>query len=215
VPNLALGCNTASDPFAGVYPAPSTACTVTGQNYSGTVTLYPGVYCGWFNFNGVTDVTFNPGVYVIRNGGWNVSGGSFKGNGVTFYFADTSKIQFNSGMDTDLSPPRNGPLKGVLFHEAPNLPKSNFIFNNAIRNKMEGLIYLPSRDVTFNADSKMGNDKSTIVVHRLILNNVKMKLQPDPDAPIGQTTQGSAASGGGSQTITQTVTLPGKPALVK
>jgi Flp pilus assembly protein TadG len=217
VPNLALGCSTVSDPFAGVYAAPSTTCTVNGQNYSGTVTLNPGVYCGWFNFNGVTDVTFNPGIYVIRNGGWNVSGGSFKGSGITFYFADTSKIQFNSGMDTDITPPNDGPLKSVLFYEAPNLPKSDFIFNNAIRNKMEGLIYLPSRNVTFNADSKLGNDKATIVVHRLIFNNVKMHLQPHPDVPMGQMTQGTAASSasGGTKTVMQTVTVPGRPTLLK
>ncbi|MGL4638028.1 MAG: pilus assembly protein TadG-related protein [Beijerinckiaceae bacterium] len=185
VENLALNCKTASDPFAGNLPAPaSTSCTVTGTNYSGKTTLNPGVYCGWFNFNGVTDVTFNPGVYVIKDGGWNVSGGSFIGKDVTFYFADTSKIQFNSGMDTDLEPPKSGTYKGILFYEAMGLPKSDFIFNNAIKNRMEGLIYLPSRNVTFNADSKMGNDKATIVVHRMIWNNVSMNVQPFPDRGI-------------------------------
>jgi hypothetical protein len=182
--NLELGCTTVNDIFAGKFAAPSTSCTVSSQNYSGTVTLNPGVYCGWFNFNGVTDVTFTPGTYVIKNSGWNVAGGSFKGSGVTFFFADTSKIQFNSGMDTDLTPPTSGPLKSVLFYEAAGLAKSNFIFNNAVKNRIEGLIYLPSRNMTFNADSKMANDRTTLVVHRLIWNNVSLKLQPNPDHMI-------------------------------
>jgi Flp pilus assembly protein TadG len=185
VENLSLGCKTASDPFAGNLPSPGpTGCTVMGTNYSGKTKLSPGVYCGWFNFNGVTDVEFNPGVYVIKDGGWNVTGGSFKGKGVTFYFADTSKIQFNSAMDTELEAPKSGSFKGILFYEAMGLGKSDFIFNNAVKNRMDGLIYLPSRNVTFNADSKMGNDNATIVVHRLIWNNITMNIQPNPDRAI-------------------------------
>lgn len=200
--NLELGCATASDPFAGRYAAPATGCTVSARDYSGPVTLDPGVYCGWFNFNGVTDVTLNPGTYVIRNGGWNVAGGSFRGAGVTFYFADTSKIQFNAGMDTDLTPPASGPLKSVLFYEAPNLPVSDFIFNNAIRNRMQGLIYLPSRNTTFNADSQMANDMTTMVVNRLIWNSVTLKLEPNGDVPI------DAGSGAAAGTTTSSFTAP-------
>jgi hypothetical protein len=213
--NLETGCSTVSDPFAGRYAAPSTACTIFGQNYLGDVTLNPGVYCGWFNFNSATNVTFNPGVYVIKDGGWNVNGGSFKGSGVSFYFADTSKIQFNSGMDTDLTPPSSGALKGVLFFEAPGLPKSDFIFNNSIANRMDGLIYMPSRNVTFNADSKLASDRATIVVHRLIWNNVKLKLQPNPDVPLSGEVRPSAAGGGGTRTERRTVSVPSRPTLVR
>ena len=49
---------------------------------------------------------------------------------------------------------------------------------------MDGLVYLPSRNLTFNADSKMGNDKTTLVMNRLIWNNVSMNLQPNPDRSI-------------------------------
>ncbi|MGL5138251.1 MAG: TadE/TadG family type IV pilus assembly protein, partial [Beijerinckiaceae bacterium] len=67
VKNLELRCKTANDPFASGLPAPpSTACPPGGgQNYSGTFTLSPGVYCGWHNFNSPSNVTFLPGVYLI------------------------------------------------------------------------------------------------------------------------------------------------------
>jgi hypothetical protein len=89
-PNVQTGCTTAPDPFPGTLPTPASAtCNYSNGNYNGgNVTLNPGVDCGWFNFNAAANVTLNPGVYVIRNGGWNVSGGDWQGDGITFYYAD-------------------------------------------------------------------------------------------------------------------------------
>lgn len=92
--NLYTSCAAESDPYAGNMPAVSqTTCTHSNLNFNGgTVNLTPGVYCGWINFNSGTNVNLAPGLYVIKNGGWNVNGGTWTGNGVTFYFADTSKF---------------------------------------------------------------------------------------------------------------------------
>ncbi|OYW82223.1 MAG: hypothetical protein B7Z26_03755, partial [Asticcacaulis sp. 32-58-5] len=150
----------------------------------GTVNLTPGTYCGWVNFNSGTNVNLAPGLYVIKNGGWNVNGGTWTGNDVTFYFADTSKIQFNSGMNTTLSAPTSSTYKGILFFEAPNLSKSQFIFNNANGNNMDGLIWLPSREMTFNAKSLLQSDSMTMVVNRLILNNTGWNLTPDTSVAV-------------------------------
>jgi Flp pilus assembly protein TadG len=106
--NLATNCSTVANPYVGKLPAPpSTTCSgpnAWGGNYNGgSVTLSPGVYCGGFNFNGAPNVTLLPGVYVIEGGGWNVNGGTWTGSGVTFYFADSSRIQFNSTTLADLA----------------------------------------------------------------------------------------------------------------
>lgn len=82
-------------------------------------------------------------------------------------------------MNTTLSAPGSGTYKGILFFEAPNLSKSQFIFNNANGNNMDGLIWLPSREMTFNAKSHLQSDSMTMVVHRLILNNTAWNLTPD------------------------------------
>ena len=66
-------------------------------------------------------MNFKPGVYVIKGGGWNVNGGSWTGSGVTFYFADTSHIQFNSGISATLSAPTSGTYSGLLFYEPDGL----------------------------------------------------------------------------------------------
>lgn len=191
VANLSLNCTNQADPYAGKTPTPaSSTCTVSNGNYNdATVNLTPGVYCGWFNFNNSSaKVNFAPGVYVIKNGGWNVNGGTWTGNGVTFYFADTSKIQFNSGISATLSAPTSGTYKDLLFYEAAGLSKSDFIFNDSVANKLTGVIWLPSRTVTWNAASGVASDSLTMIVWRLILNNTTWTLNP---LDSGSTSSGS------------------------
>ncbi|ESQ91732.1 hypothetical protein ABAC460_05170 [Asticcacaulis sp. AC460] len=192
VPNLVTGCAALGDPYAGTLPTPaSSTCTFSNQNYSAaTQNLTPGVYCGWFNFNNSSaTVNFAPGVYVIKNGGWNVNGGTWKGTGVTFYYADTSKIQFNTGISADLSAPSSGTYKDLLMYEASGLSKTQFVLNDSVANKLTGLIWLPSRELTLNAKSGVQSDALTLVVWRLILNNTTWNL-----GPMGGSS--SAASGG-------------------
>ncbi|SEQ06553.1 Putative Flp pilus-assembly TadE/G-like [Faunimonas pinastri] len=205
-----LNCSTVADPFAGTIKVPtSTDCTVSAGNYDkGSVTLSPGTYCGWFSFNNGPTVTFQPGVYVIKNGGWNVNGGTWTGSGVTFYFADTSKIQFNSGVNATLSAPTSGDYNGILFAEAGNLSTSDFIFDDSQGHDLTGLIYLPSRNVTFNSGSTATTtDHITMVFNRLTLNDTTWNFETAP-APGGITTSGKvttvANSTGGTTTTGST-----------
>jgi Flp pilus assembly protein TadG len=193
VANVETRCKAVADPFAGNLPVPaSSACTASNGNYNGgSVSLAPGVYCGWFNFNNAPDVTFAPGVYVIKGGGWNVNAGRWKGAGVTFYFADTSLIQFNSGISADLTAPTGGAYAGILMYEASGLAKSNFVFNDSVSNRLEGLIYLPSRNVIFNAKSQLHTDKATLVFNTLILDQTNWNL----DVGSGRTISGSGSTG--------------------
>lgn len=178
-PNTELKCKTASDPFAGTIPPPSTAaCTISNANYSGAkVILNPGVYCGWINFNAGVDVEFNPGIYVIKDGGWNANGGKWTGKNVAFYFADQSKIQFNSAVEATLTPPSSGPYEGIIIFEADGLPRSPFVVDDSKGFELEGLIYLPSRDTIFNGGSNMTNKTLTMVVNTLILDETNWHLK--------------------------------------
>jgi Flp pilus assembly protein TadG len=193
-PNVAKGCKTATDPFAGMLPVPSTStCTYNGGNYNGgSFTLSPGVYCGWFNFNGTNNLTFQPGVYVIKGGGWNVNGGTWTGNGVTFYFADTSKIQFNSSVKATLTAPTSGTYAGILMYEAGGLPISRFVLDDSQGHQLSGLIYLPSRQMTVNAGANMTTDKLTMVVDTLIVNNATWYVTPPTTKTIAGSAQGGA-----------------------
>ncbi len=198
--NVVKNCTVPANPFVGKLPAPvSTTCSganANGGNYNGgSVTLSPGVYCGWFNFNNAPSVTLLPGVYVIAQGGWNVNGGSWTGSGVTFYFADTSKIQFNSGMSMTLSAPTTGTYAGILFYEADGLSESAFVFNDSVTESLSGLIYLPSRDVTFNSTSNENTPSITVVANTAIFNALNWSLTPSSSWQIGS----SSSAGSGSE----------------
>jgi Flp pilus assembly protein TadG len=192
-PNLNLGCSAISDPYAGKVPVPASAtCDYNNMNYSGAVTLNPGVYCGWMNFNAGPTVTLKPGLYVIKNGGWNVNGGDWSGNGVTFYFEDTSKIQFNSAVKASLKAPTSGTYADFLFAEKSGLSNTQFIFDDNQGFDMTGIMYLPSRDVVFNSSTSVRAEKMTAVMNTVIFNGIKWNLV-------------HYDNGGGSTTTTTTV----------
>jgi Flp pilus assembly protein TadG len=205
VTNLSAACSTASNPYVGKLPAPpSTTCTNSNGNYNGgTVNLTPGVYCGWFNFNSAPTVNFAPGVYVIQGGGWNVDGGTWKGSsGVTFYFADSSYIQYNSGMNLTLNAPTTGTYAGILFYEKDGLSNSNFVFDDSVSETMTGLIYLPSRNITFNSTSNETTPGITLIANTAIFNNLNWSLSPQTLWPISN----SSTTSGGATTTTYHLT---------
>lgn len=177
-PNTQTGCSTAIDPFAGTLPSPvTTGCDYTALNFNGgTVNLQPGVYCGGINFNSAPNVTFAPGVYVVKGGDWNVNGGTWSGSEVTFFFADSSRIQFNSGVASSLTAPTSGTYSGIFMFEADGLAHSPFVLDDSKGFKVSGLIYLPSRDMIFNYGSSITSKTMTLVANTLILDQTKWNL---------------------------------------
>lgn len=178
-PNTNTGCSPSADPYVGRFPEPASAtCDFSNLNFNGgNVNLTPGVYCGWVNFNNAPNVTFAPGVYIIKNGGWNVNAGNWSGDRVTFYFADTSKIQFNSAVAARLTAPTSGPYENVIITEKPGLAASHFVLDDSRGFDVRGLIYLPSRDTIFNSASGLQAKDFTIVVNTLILNQTNWNLE--------------------------------------
>jgi hypothetical protein len=178
--NVETSCKASEDPFAGTLPTPPTSsCTDFGGVRSGRAARFrPGVYCGGINFNGSVDVNFEPGLYVIRGGNWMVNGGDWTGSGVTFYFEDSSRIHFNSGVKAELSAPKDGPYRDLLFFEKPGLGRSQFLFDDSRGNTIDGIMYLPSRDMTYNSGSDARGDRLTMVFNTLILNQTNWNLEP-------------------------------------
>ena len=181
IPALQTGCSVASDPFAATLPAVTVgACTVSNQNYAGNVTISPGVYCGAFNFNGAgSTVTLNPGLYIFKGTNWNLnSGWRLNGSGVTFYFADqNSYVQINGGAIATLSAPTTGTYADILIFEPTGLPKTSFTVNGGSTHSFQGLVYLPSRNITFNDMANATSESMTIVVNSIILNTLTWNLQ--------------------------------------
>ena len=165
------------------------------QNYSGSNFLSPGVYCGNFNFNGSGTLNLQPGFYVFSNAHWNLnSGWTVTGSGVTFYFADSnSYIQVNSGVVINASAPTSGTYANILMFEPNGLPRSSYTINGSAGHALSGLIYQPSRNITFNAQSNVTSENLTIVVNQVILDSLTWNIAPAAGFAI-------QPSGGGSTT---------------
>ena len=194
--NVIKSCTTVADPFAGTLPTPASAtCNYSNVNVNGgTYTAQPGVYCGWINLDNSVTVNFQPGVYVIKGGGVNVNGGTWNGTGVTFYFPDSSYIQFNGTVTLNLTAPTTGNYANLLMYEATGLAKSSFSMNATAGATMTGLIYLPSRGLTLNSGASVKSNNLTMVLDTLMVNTVNWTLDSSAKS-IAASGSTSAAAG--------------------
>ncbi len=196
-PPTETGCATISDPFAGTLPAVTVgSCNYNNQSYnSGTVTLNPGVYCGWTNFNGSGTATFNPGVYIIQNGGMTFnSGWTVTGTGVTFYLVDqNATITFNSNVNATFSAPTTGTYANILMFEPSGLSTTQLPINGGGGLTLTGLLYLPSRKVIINSVSNLSSGGVAMVFNTLILNQTNWSLAPGAlSMPVASGPSGTA-----------------------
>jgi Flp pilus assembly protein TadG len=173
-PEYQTGCETTADPLAGKLPVPATGpCTYSNQSFDpqgGTREVNPGVWCGWNNFNGAQTVRFKPGLYVIRDGDITLNAGStISGADVTFYFIGNTNLRFNGTVTANLAAPTSGPWAHILMAEAKTANKAQFIFNG-VQGSLNGMLYLPNREVVLNSASKIALSHFMMVSHRLILN---------------------------------------------
>lgn len=192
-PPIETDCAAIDDPYAGKLPsvAAPANCTVSNANYNANganidlpagnycnvningasnVTMQPGLFQN-ITFNGSTRISMAPGLYIFKNSNIVNSGSVMKGEGVTIYFPDAnSKIQFNGNVTLNLLAPASGDYAGLLFFEPANLSKSSLVFNSTNDSVIEGLMYLPSRNVTFNSSSNITAHKVMLIYNTMILN---------------------------------------------
>ncbi|WP_137154003.1 TadE/TadG family type IV pilus assembly protein [Rhizobium sp. FKL33] len=180
--NLKTGCAAQSDPYANAFTEPtvSSTCTSSGYFNSTTVTLEPGVHCDT-GFNGSPTITFKPGLHIIKGRMIINSGATVNATGVTFYFPDVnSEIRANGGLKFTASAPTSGTYKGVLMFEKTsnannNANKTQYIFNGSNGENLEGIIYLPNRNVTYNSTTNV-TEKISMVVNQMIINSANWKV---------------------------------------
>lgn len=179
------GCTTASDAYAGKIPEPvvPVGCVTSGALGGSAHTLNPGVHCGTI-FNGSPVVTFRPGLHIIKGMMILNAGSTIIANGVTFYFPDTdSEIRANGGLTMTATAPVTGIYKGVLMFErtsnaANNAQKRQYVFNGSLGERLEGVIYLPNRDVTYNSTTNVSASKINITANTMIMNSANWTFEP-------------------------------------
>ncbi|GEO83249.1 hypothetical protein GCM10007920_01400 [Ciceribacter naphthalenivorans] len=182
--NLEVGCTPAADPYAGTLPEPmvSSSCTTSGTMDGQRITLKPGVHCAT-TFNGSPTITFQPGLHIIKGRMIINSGATVNAQGVSFYFPDVnSEIRANGELTFTATAPTTGTYKGLLMFEktsdaSNNANKQQYIFNGSKGEILEGIIYLPNRNVTYNSTTNQVN-RITLVVNQMIMNSSNWLLEP-------------------------------------
>lgn len=194
VTKLETNCKVADDPYAGLIPEPvvPTNCQTSGAKDGNSHTLNPGAHC-WVNFNGSPTITFKPGLHIIR-GSMNINSGSTViAEGVTFYFPTRdSKIQANGSLKMTATAPTSGAYKDILMFEKTSDAASNpwtqqYVFNGSVGERLEGIIHLPYRDVTYNSTTNIGSNNISMVVNTMIINSANWNF-------AGVTTSGGKAT---------------------
>lgn len=185
---LELNCRTPADPYRDKLPVPtvSATCKTSGPLQGTKITIQPGVHCDT-TFNGNPEITFAAGLHIIKGTMTINSGARISGTGVTFYFPDVnSKIQFNGTVKLEISAPTSGAYQGLLLYENPtySASKTSLVFNSFDGEALEGIVYLPNRDVTYNSRSNCSN-KVSMVVNTLIINDADWKMEPYPNKYTG------------------------------
>lgn len=200
-------CKPVPDPFAS-YPRPAAAygpCDFTNFSLSGnkTVVLQPGVYCGGMRFSGPVNVTFQPGVYVVRDGAITETGGSFTGTGVALFLTGAGAgMQLSGQASWHIVAPTSGTLAGFAIFLDPSGP-SGLAANSSMLSGQselyfEGIVYFPQQQVTVSGTavafapspytSYIGDTLSFVGNGELIINNdVSLTAVPIPTALMVQT----------------------------
>jgi Flp pilus assembly protein TadG len=165
----------ASDPYAAL-AAPTTTglSTQSAPNPPyGSATINPGIYTGGLTLGGGMTITMNPGVYYMKNGGFNVANGvNLTGTGVTIYIdSGGGALSLQGGATVKLTAPTSGATTGIVyFQDRNNTSSLNNIANGANVN-MTGTFYAPNSALTIAGGTSGAQYGSQFVVKSLNLSN--------------------------------------------
>ena len=184
-PTPQAGCAVVNDPFATVsaynqpsssykptFTPPALAATCKASNLSlkkGTYTLDPGRYCGGIDIKAQATVVFNPGVYVIDNGLFNIqSGASVSGSNLLFYYSGANSRMTIIGGGTVNFKGRNtgSSYEGFLMIAHPDAWRgleSNIQGGGTFN--MEGMVYMPTQRILVSGNGDLnGSSKNFGIV---------------------------------------------------
>jgi Putative Tad-like Flp pilus-assembly len=147
-PPPTTGCPPVSDPLAGLEEPTVGGCDHTNIVLSApnTFNLTEGVYCGGLEIKGQAEVFMAPGLYIMKNGPFTITGqANVTGNGVTIFLTGNDAVADTGGSGAiELSAPTTGDLAGILFFEGrDNTPLQEHAFRGGSNKSYSGVIYTP------------------------------------------------------------------------
>ena len=136
------------------------------------VTLKPGTYCGGIDIDSKAEITFAPGIYIIKDGVLDTKNDSVAtGDGVSFYFTGKdSRFVFDGTTEVDFKAPETGDMAGILFFQDPaSAPGAVFEISSKRAANLLGTIYLPNATFLVRAKNKLAEASAyTVIVARTV-----------------------------------------------
>ncbi len=185
------GCQAIEDPFANLRLPLVGSCAATNLDLGpGSHNLTPGTYCGGIQAQAQANVTFAPGVYVLKDGPLQLAGQSVStGNGVVFYFTGSSALaglQIRGGAAVDFKAPASGDLAGLVFvQDKYSQPGATTQIAGGARVKIEGILYMPTWVVEVIGNGLLFDEAITwsMVADRFLINGTgDIVIKADPVA---------------------------------
>jgi IgGFc binding protein/PKD domain len=220
-PTPSTGSTYQADPLTFLVPPTSSACNYTNFKVTtGSSTLNPGTYCNGITISGATNVTFNPGTYILMGGGLNVSGASIlKGSGVTFFLTqglgyNYGPMSISSSVVATLSAPTSGAYYGILVYQDRGIGtgKAANTVTGASTSSLEGVLYFPTTALTLAGAQAGGNclilvaDTITLTGAAAIGNGCSGGSPLQPPVTVSVTPATATLYDGQTQQFTATVT---------
>lgn len=146
-PQPTTDCPERADPLAGRAepPAPG-VCDYTNRILDGfTGSIDPGVYCAGLTLRNGSNVTFNPGIYYIKNGMLKIGDATARGANVGFFFTGADAVaELTNPADVEFEGPLVGAMAGILFwRDADATGAKVFKITSPNVMKLTGAVYLP------------------------------------------------------------------------
>ncbi len=190
------------DPLAHV-PAPAVGgCTQTDLHLSSgqVMTISEGVYCGGIQVSGGSQLTMNPGTYVMKGGGLSVSGSStLIGSGVTIYNTfgggyAYGPISLSGGCTVRLQAPTAGPRAAILFFQDRSvISGANSNITGGATSLFDGALYFPTTALSYSGGT--GTDYTFIVAKTLSFTGGTVVNSDYSSLPTGPPVKGGATLG--------------------
>jgi hypothetical protein len=156
-PTPETGATAAFDPFLAMPEPSSSATPIVNKRVNATETLAPGVYDGGIDITASGNATFGPGVYIIRNGGLKIAGGStVTGSGVMIFntvrdhplsTGACGDIAISGGATVTLSAPTSGTYKGMLVWQDKDCTLTVSLTGTSEITALSGTFYAPTAQV--------------------------------------------------------------------
>lgn len=109
----------------------------------------PGEYCNTLQISG--NKTMSPGLFVLDNGISVGGNASLAGSGVTIYSLGGVTTLYGH-VSVTLSAPTSGSMAGMVYYQPYGNSNTATFDGNAGNDTFAGAMYLPSADMTFNAN---------------------------------------------------------------